>query len=93
MAQLAAVLGLVGSVVPLAMPCTVRTAVPEVPAVPPPGRDGQTQEAGDLPANALHPARRLLRSQQFQVFPETALVTPADRVHRRAHRRHDELLL
>ena len=74
-------------------PADVPDQLRRLPAVPPPRRDGQTQEAGDLPANGLHPARCLLRSQQPQVFPQTALVTPADRVHRRAHRRHDELLL
>ena len=49
-------------------PADVPDQLRRLPAVPPPRRDGQTQEAGDLPVNALHPARCLLRSQQPQEF-------------------------
>ena len=64
-----------------------------LPAVPPRRRDGKTQEAGDLPADGLRPAGRPLRRQQREGLRETALVTPADGIDRRAHRDHDEFLL
>ena len=61
--------------------------------MPPRRRDGNTQEAGDFPADGLRPAGRLLRRQQPEVLRETALVTPADGIDRRTHRGHNKLPL
>ena len=74
-------------------PANMPDQLRRLPAVPPRRRDGKTQEAGDLPADGLRPAGRLLRRQQLEVLRETALVTAADGIDRRAHRGHDELPL